>query len=223
MPHAKLPRKSTNIDMTAMCDVAFLLLTFFMLATKFKPEEPVVVKTPSSISDIILPDRNIMLLTVDPHGKIFFSIDDTVLADGPARKSLIERINGDKGLKLSGDEAKTFENGASIGLPFNQLKSFLGAQPLEMKTMVANAPGVPVDTSAESPNNELAVWIRSAREINPRLRICIKADGDASYPNVQKIIKTLEGLKIFKFNLITNLKGIPEGTAAYEQTHKDMK
>ena len=51
MPKAKLPRKSTHIDMTAMCDVAFLLLTFFMLATKFKPEEPVVVKEePSNCS-----------------------------------------------------------------------------------------------------------------------------------------------------------------------------
>ena len=78
MPHAKFPRKSTHIDMTAMCDVAFLLLTFFMLATKFKPEEPVVVKTPSSISDIQLPDVDIMLLTVDTRGRIFFSIDNKI-------------------------------------------------------------------------------------------------------------------------------------------------
>ncbi|MEY4291989.1 MAG: hypothetical protein RIQ61_366, partial [Bacteroidota bacterium] len=33
MPKVKIPRKSTVVDMTAMCDVAFLLLTFFMLAT----------------------------------------------------------------------------------------------------------------------------------------------------------------------------------------------
>ncbi len=46
MPKVKMPRKSTLIDMTAMCDVAFLLLTFFMLATKFKPDEPVAVVTP---------------------------------------------------------------------------------------------------------------------------------------------------------------------------------
>ncbi len=86
MPHAKLPRKSTHIDMTAMCDVAFLLLTFFMLATKFKPEEPVVVKTPSSISEIQLPDVDIMLLTVDTKGRIFFQIDDTILDATAANK-----------------------------------------------------------------------------------------------------------------------------------------
>jgi biopolymer transport protein ExbD len=208
--------------MTAMCDVAFLLLTFFMLATKFKPEEPVVVKTPASISDIILPDKNIMMITVDPRGRIFFAIDDTIIMDKPARRSLIEQVNYDKGLQLTGDESKVFEGGASIGIPFSQLKAFLAAPPLDQKAMTANAPGVPADTAADAPNNELSVWIRDARNINPRLRICIKADGDASYPNVQKIIKTLEGLKIFKFNLITNLKGIPEGTAAWDDTHKGM-
>jgi biopolymer transport protein ExbD len=73
-----------------------------------------------------------------------------------------------------------------------------------------------------SPNNELAQWIKSARTNNPKLRICIKADGEASYPNVKKIIKTLEGYKIFKFNLITNLKSVPPGTAAFEEKNKNM-
>ena len=65
MPKVKVPRKSTSIDMTAMTDVAFLLLTFFMLATKFKPDEPVVVDTPSSVSQIKLPETDIMQLTID--------------------------------------------------------------------------------------------------------------------------------------------------------------
>src|ERR1700744_1133743 len=99
MPHAKLPRKSTHIDMTAMCDVAFLLLTFFMLATKFKPDEPVVVKTPASISDIPLPDVDIMLLTVDTKGRIFFSIDNKLM-----RSSLIESVNSKKALNLTKGE-----------------------------------------------------------------------------------------------------------------------
>jgi biopolymer transport protein ExbD len=209
MPHAKLPRKSTHIDMTAMCDVAFLLLTFFMLATKFKPEEPVVVKTPSSISEIQLPDVDIMLLTVDTKGRIFFSIDNKV-----KRRALIEDIDMNIGLKLSESEKLAFSIDASEGIPFNQLKSYLSSNADQKKAMEASAPGIPVDTSVTSEKNELAQWIKSARNTNPKLRICIKADGDASYPSVQKIIKTLEGWKIFKFNLITNLKGIPAGTAA---------
>ena len=209
MPHVKIPRKSTHIDMTAMCDVAFLLLTFFMLATKFKPEEPVVVKTPSSISDIQLPDVDIMLLTVDQRGRIFFSIDNKV-----KRLALIEDLAYNVGLKLTPAEKNEFSIDASEGIPFAQLPTYLSAGPEQRKAMEVNAPGIPVDTSVLSPNNELAQWIKSARNTNPRLRICIKADGDASYPSVSKIIKTLEGWKIFKFNLITNMKGIPAGTAA---------
>jgi len=215
MPHAKLPRKSTNIDMTAMCDVAFLLLTFFMLATKFKPQEPVVVKTPSSISSIILPDKNVMLLTLDAKGRIFFSIDN----NAKMRDALFEYINSDKGLNLTETEKKSFDLVPSIGVPFSQLKAYLDATPDQQKDMGEKAPGIPADTAAEAPNNELAVWIRNARNSNPQLRICIKADGDASYPDIQKIIKTLEGWKIFKFNLITNLKAIPTGTAAYKDAN----
>src|ERR1700733_1879953 len=122
MPHAKITRKSTHNDMTAMCDVAFLLLTFFMLATKFKPDEPVVVKTPSSISDIQLPDVDILLLTVDPKGRIFFSIDNKI-----KRRALIDDINYDKDLKLTEAEKTIFSIDASEGIPLNQLKGYLGS------------------------------------------------------------------------------------------------
>ena len=218
MPKLSLPRKSTNIDMTAMCDVAFLLLTFFMLATKFKPDEPVVVKTPASISEIPLPDVDIMLLTVDPKGRIFFSIDNKKM-----RIDLINSVNEERKLGLSAEEKAAFAIGSSIGFPFSQLKSYLNATGEAQKAMITNAPGVPSDTSVTNPNNELAEWIRDARNTNPKLRICIKADGDASYPSVQKIIKTLEGWKIFKFNLITNLKDVPKGSAAYTQQHAGDK
>jgi biopolymer transport protein ExbD len=201
--------------MTAMCDVAFLLLTFFMLATKFKPEEPVVVKTPSSISEIQLPDVDIMLLTVDQKGRIFFSIDNK-----NKRMDLINDLEYNVGLKLTQQEKNEFAIDASEGIPFSQLPAYLSAGPEQRKAMGLAAPGIPVDTSVLSPNNELAQWIKSARNTNPKLRICIKADGDASYPSVQKIIKTLEGWKIFKFNLITNLKTVPAGTAAFADKNK---
>jgi len=214
MPKVKLPRKSTNIDMTAMCDVAFLLLTFFMLATKFKPDEPVVVKTPSSISEIPLPDVDIMLITIDKGGRIFFSIDNQL-----KRKALIEDINEYKKLGLNDQEIKAFALGSSVGVNFSQLKSYLGASPDQQKEFAEKSPGVPTDTTVNSEQNELAAWIRSARNTNPRLRIVIKADEGAEYPQIKKVIRTLEGWKIFKFNLLTNLKAVPPGTAAYEAQH----
>lgn len=204
-----MARKSTNIDMTAMCDVAFLLLTFFMLATKFKPDEPVVVSTPSSISEIPLPDTDIMMLTVDKTGRIFFSIDKQSI-----RENLIQDINSYKNLGLTQAEMDAFKYGSSVGVPFNQLKSYLGATPAEQKDFDKTAPGIPTDTSNDVVTNELATWIRSARNNNAKLRITIKADGNTAYPEVKKVIQTLENYKIYKFNLITNMKAVPPGTAA---------
>ena len=218
MPKFKMPRKSTNIDMTAMCDVAFLLLTFFMLATKFKPDEPVVVVTPSSISSIPIPDNDIMLITVDANGRIFFAIDNKL-----RRMELIENINEYKNLNLTKQEMTSFAIGSSIGVPFNMLKSYLALPPDEQHSLDTEAPGVPVDTTNDTEANELAAWIRSARNTNPKLRICIKADAETSYPNIKKVIKTLENWKIFKFNLITSLEEIPVGTAAYEESMKGFK
>ncbi len=94
------------------------------------------------------------------------------------------------------------------------MKGYLSATPDARAAFDKTTAGVPTDTSVNNPDNELAMWIRSARNNNPKLRICIKADGEATYPSVQKIIATLAGWKIFKFNLITNLKAIPPGSFA---------
>ena len=143
MPKVKIPRKSTVVDMTAMCDVAFLLLTFFMLATKFKPDEPVVVKTPSSISDIPQPDANVMLITVDENGRLFFSIDNQ-----SKREEMINSINASRGLDLTPDEITKFKYGSSVGVPFNELKSYLAATPGQQKQMDKTVSGIPLDSSS---------------------------------------------------------------------------
>lgn len=218
MPKLKMPRKSTNVDMTAMCDVAFLLLTFFMLATRFKPDEPVTVVTPNSISEIPIPDNDIMLITVDPKGRVFFSVDSK-----NDREKIIDDIDEYKHLNLTKEEKTNFAIGASVGVPFSQLKSYLAATPDEQNEFDKQTAGIPTDTVNTSDQNELAAWIRIARNNNPKLRIAIKADGQASYPEIKKVIKTLENWKIFKFNLITGLKAVPPGTAAYQQEMKGAK
>ena len=210
MPKLKLPRKSTNVDMTAMCDVAFLLLSFFMLATKFKKEEPVQVTTPSSISEMVVPDQDIMLITIDSKSRVFFSIDEPIV-----RKTVIENMNTYQKGNLSADDMKYFEASGTAGVPFSQLKAYLEAPTPQQKELDASSPGIPTDTSVNNPNNELASWIRVARDANPKLRIVIKADGKTAYPGIQKVIGTLAGWKIFKFNLITSLHDAPKGTAAY--------
>src|SRR5688572_5546877 len=176
----KVARKSIFVDMTAMCDVAFLLLTFFILTSKFKPEEQVIVDTPSSVSEIKLPDVDIMLITVSKEGRIFFNIDGQF-----KRKELIEKLNEKFALGLNKNEMNTFALGSGIGVPFNQLKSYLALSPEEQKQV--KEPGIPSDST----NNELKDWILYGRMTNPKIRIAIKADQDAKYPGVAKVIKTL--------------------------------
>lgn len=75
MPRIKVKRKSTLIDMTAMSDVTVLLLTFFMLTSTFVQKEPVQVATPSSVSEIKIPETDIVQILIDPQGRIFMSLD----------------------------------------------------------------------------------------------------------------------------------------------------
>lgn len=211
MPKIKLPRKSTHIDMTAMCDVAFLLLTFFMLATKFKPEEPVQVRTPASVSTDQIPE-GFLLITLDKTGRVFFAMDN--LND---RQALIEKISEDKGLSLTTAQINNYINGSSVGVPFSQLATYLNAAPAEQSDMDKTAPGIPTDTTGDFQTNELAYWIVAARYTNPQIRIAIKADGEAGYPEIHKVIETLGKQNIFRFNFITDMKGVPPGTALAEE------
>ena len=110
MPRAKIPRKSTSIDMTAMCDVAFLLLSFFILATKFKPPEALTVVTPSSVSSKIAPDKNVVLITMDKDAKVYFSVSDGNVSE---KKDIIDMVNTQKNLGLTDAEKKNFSNNPS--------------------------------------------------------------------------------------------------------------
>jgi biopolymer transport protein ExbD len=75
MPKHKKSRVGIKLDMTPLVDVAFLLLTFFMLTTQFKPPEEVSVDIPASHSAIKLPEADVMLVTVNKEGKIYLGID----------------------------------------------------------------------------------------------------------------------------------------------------
>lgn len=214
MPKIKIARKSTHVDMTAMTDVAFLLLTFFMLATKFRPDEPVIVRTPASTSTTQIPE-GFMMITLDDAGRVFFSVDNL-----NAKKELIEQIDTDKGLNLTAVEKAEFVTSPAVPVAFNQLKSFLALSPADQETFYKTASGIPTDTTGDYETNELAYWIKNTSYyLGPNFRVAIKADGDAKYPEIKKVIGTLGKLKIFRFNFITDLKGVPPGTALYEEQH----
>jgi biopolymer transport protein ExbD len=91
----------------------------------------------------------------------------------------------------------------SFGIPIGNLKQFLSMDRDDRKKL--EQPGIPCD----SLQNELADWVLDARLSNPRVRIAIKGDGDATYPVVKKVINTLMDRKVNRFNLITGDEQIP--------------
>lgn len=202
MPKIKIPKKSPSLDMTPMVDLAFLLVTFFMLTTKFRPDEPVVVDQPSSVSEIPLPDKGVILLTIDSKGRVFFNVEGQ-----QTRRDILEKLGERFSLTFNEKEQKRFAVLSSIGVPKEQLKEYLNASDDDRKKINAATPGIPTDST----NNELTFWINAARNVAPRYSIAIKGDRDADIPTVKRVISILQDNKANRFALITNLEGAAEG------------
>lgn len=214
MPKVKIPRKSTNIDMTAMCDVAFLLLTFFMLATKFKPEEAVEIKTPSSVSSKIVPDKDVCLISLDREGRVYLQMDNP-----KSKEAVLEVINRSKDLDLNATQFNTFINAPSIGVPFAQLSSLLSLPSEDFKKV--KQMGIPID----SVNNEFEIWIKAIIAVNvgKKMSLLLKGDNEAKYEDFKKIIDVFKRNDQYKFQLITMPEDAPMGTPLWETRNQEKK
>lgn len=199
MPKVKVKRKSTLIDMTAMSDVTVLLLTFFMLTSTFVQKEPVQVATPSSVSEIKIPEINIAQILVDPKGKIFMSFDKQ-----EDRVAILKSVGEEYNIKFTDEELNKFRLTNSFGVPIRQMQAFL-ALPSDKQDATLKDYGIPTDST----NNEFKVWVQKAREQNPDFRIAIKADQTTPYPNIKTIMSSLQDIRENRYNLITSLKSVP--------------
>jgi biopolymer transport protein ExbD len=199
MARIKIPRKSTAIDMTAMCDVAFLLLTFFILTAKLRQEDPLRVDVPASSVKLNVPDVDMATITVG-HDKVFFGVEGTDI-----RKSLLEEMGKKYNIPFSPEETQKFMVTPTFGVPMNLMKQYLDLSNDDKKKYVQ--PGIEVDTTT---NSELFNWIYQARIVtknlhNKELRFAIKGDSHEEYPKVGKIIDILQKQAVNKFSLITSL------------------
>lgn len=197
MSKAHIAKKSTEVDMTAMCDVGFLLLSFFMLTSNFIQKEPVMVNTPSSISEIKIPETNIMVILVDPSGKVFWGIDKQ-----EDRVNVLKKMGEAYNIQFTDVELARFSVVNRFGVPISAMKQYLGL-PAEERDKPEYAMGIPVD----SIDNQFKNWVKIAKSVNPDLRIAIKADKTTTYPSIKKIMGSLQEINENRYNLITSLEG----------------
>ena len=218
MPHIKMAKKSTDTDMTPFVDIAFLILSFFIMATKFKPAEPVKVETPNSVSSKMLKEENAVLITIDPESKVYLNISSP--NDTEKLGVIIEGISKSRNLGLTAAEIASFKTAPIIGVPFTGLKQLLNL-PIKQQEKVVQ-PGIPV---LDTLNNELIWWIDEAKKAfaGGKLNYLIKGDNNSKYPTFEAVINAMRRNEEFKYNLITSQEGAPEGTDLYREMMQGNK
>ena len=204
MSKVKPKKQETFIDMTAMSDVTVLLLTFFMLTANFVPKEPVQVLTPASVSEVKIPENDVMTILIDPKGQVFMNLDKA-----EDKRKVLASIGEQYGIKFSNKQVASFVNQTHIGMPISRMSAFLDL-PMDEQDALIKQFGIPTDTIL-SANNQLAVWVKTAKEVNENLSIAIKADQSTPYTLVKNVMSTLQDLKENRYSLITTLKAMPEG------------
>jgi biopolymer transport protein ExbD len=213
MARPKLPRKSTNVDMTAMCDVAFLLLTFFILATKFKPPVAIEIITPKSVASKVAPTKDVVLVSVDRDGRVFFSVEDADI-----KNEIANEINTTKNL---GIDVNAFVHAPFIGVPFSQLKSFLAMPEAERKANLLT--GIPVDTP-KGPNEmiDLMRYTVSAYQ-GKKMNLLLKGNNKAKYPSIEGVINAFKKTYQLKFEMRTNPAAVPTGSELWKLAQKGQR
>ncbi|MFD2598386.1 ExbD/TolR family protein [Sphingobacterium corticis] len=215
MAKAKVKRASTVIDMTAMCDVAFLLLTFFVLTATARQPETLEVDTPASTVKEKLVGDNIGMITVGDGGKIFFGLKTPAV-----RRETLKNMSAKYSVNFSEEEYEKFAASEDFGVPIRNLRQLLSLPKEQQKVDVQ--PGIPVD-STENVSNELYHWVQQARLatvkinrdreaedknfVNPGpMQVAIKADAEEKYAVMNLIIESLRNQKQNKFSFITGLR-----------------
>mgnify|MGYP001401766521 FL=1 len=201
MPKIKLPTKSPHIDMTPMVDTFCVVLTFLMLTTTMRQPEPATVDTPYSISETPIPDFNSMTFLLSTDGKVFMNFDngpDTLLKYRP---KILTEMGKRYGIEFDERELREFEKyPSSIGVAMSDMKAFLDAK--DASTRKEFQKGIPIDSA----DNQLAMWILYARQVNPNIQAVLKGDSKTGFETVEKVLDILQDKNVNRFSLITSLE-----------------
>ncbi len=204
MSKVKMSKKATSVDMTAMCDVAFLLLTFFILTATAKPQEALPVDMPASTNQSKLPEADLATITIGGKNKVFFSV-----LGKDVKKRTLELMGQKYSLKFTPEELEKFSVIETFGVPIEGMSGLLA-----MKGEERNEDGIQKGIPKDSLNNQLKEWIYNARiatnELSKTakdLQFAIKGDSKEQYPAIQKVMDILQDQQINNFNLVTGLRG----------------
>jgi biopolymer transport protein ExbD len=201
MPKIKLPTKSPRIDMTPMVDTFCVILTFLMLTTTMRQPEPATVDTPYSISEKPTPDFNTMTFLLSNDDRVFINFDNGPDTAYKFRPKILDEMGKRYLIEFNDKERREFEKfPSSIGVPILKMKEFLSKKTSKERDLFQV--GVPLDSA----DNQLAMWILCARQVNPNIQACIRGDSKTGFPIVKKVLDILQDKNVNRFALITSLE-----------------
>lgn len=201
MAKVKISKKSNKIDMTAMCDVAFLLLSFFIMTATAKVPEPKPVDAPASTVQAKLPEKDLLTITIGDSA-VFFG-----MTDRPLRRATLERMATKYNVDFTEEQINKFELVDGFGVSVDEIGGLL-----KLSGTDRNTPGVQKGIPfKDSTNNQLADWVKEAREAafeanGAILSVAIKGDAKEKYPTVKKVLDILQKQEVNKFYLVTGLR-----------------
>lgn len=198
MARVKPKRQGIHMDMTAMSDMAWLLLTFFILTTQFKKPDIIQVKTPSSVAEKKLQDGDLIRVTLNKDGNYYFSI-----IDDKNKTPILESMGQKYGLTFTDAEKAAFMKTVDVPVPIGALKQYLNLSDGQRETMI---PGIPLDST----NLQLVDWIELSLSHDSNIQLAIKGDIKTQYPKFKELIKQLQERDINRFQLITNSEVKPK-------------
>lgn len=203
MGKVKVKKADVWIDMTPMSDVMVLLLTFFMLTSTFVKNEAVKVVTPGSVSEIKVPENNVLTLLCDKEGRIFVGMDTP-----KKMEDLISGMASQYSVNLTKKQLENGRGAATIGVSMQDLTSCLDLGDKMNEYMAGK--GIPTD-SIDGKQSQFQDWVQTARDNNgPDMKIAIKADAGTPYKVIKKMMSELQDMSANRYYLITALKSNAE-------------
>ncbi|MBQ6195449.1 MAG: biopolymer transporter ExbD [Prevotella sp.] len=204
MGKVKIKKADIWIDMTPMSDVMVLLLTFFMMSSTFMKKEPATVTTPMSVSEIKVPETNVLNILVDSIGNIYMGMDN----ENHAQAALLS-MAGQFGVSIDPLQRTAFLEDGMWGMPMEKLEAYLKLDPDSRNLAMKQQGGIPLD-SIDGDKSEFQMWVTEARNANEDIKVAIKADQNTPYRVIKKIMGELRDMNENRYYLITSYKANQE-------------